>query len=63
MLNAIAAEALHATDIRATLCRGEHPRRRSGDERTVFKALGSALEDLTAATLVRQDATSKLQEK
>ena len=64
LLNAIAAEALCAADIQGTLaqlCRGEHPGRRSGEERTVFKAVGSALEDLTAATLVWQGAASGLQ--
>jgi ornithine cyclodeaminase len=34
----------------AQLCRGERPGRRSAGERTVFKAVGSALEDLAAAT-------------
>lgn len=55
LLNAIAAGALAAGDVRATLaqlCRGEREGRRSIDERTVFKAVGTALEDLSAATLV-----------
>ena len=34
------------------LCRGEHPGRSSDQAITVFKAVGSALEDLTAAVLV-----------
>lgn len=42
-------------DIRARLaqlCRGEHPGRTSPEAVTVFKAVGNALEDLTAAILV-----------
>jgi ornithine cyclodeaminase len=42
----------------AQLCRGERAGRRSRDERTVFKAVGTALEDLTAATLVWQAAVA-----
>jgi ornithine cyclodeaminase len=44
-----------AADVRGTLaalCRGEVPGRRSRDERTVFKSVGTALEDLAAAILV-----------
>ncbi|RYF31593.1 MAG: ornithine cyclodeaminase family protein [Comamonadaceae bacterium] len=55
LLNAIAAGALAAGDVRATLtalCRGEREGRRTADERTVFKAVGTALEDLAAATRV-----------
>lgn len=66
LLNAIAVDALRTTDIQATLaqlCRGEHPGRRSGEERTVFKAVGSALEDLTAATLVWQGVAPDLPRK
>ncbi|WDR06467.1 ornithine cyclodeaminase family protein [Devosia rhodophyticola] len=33
----------------AVLCRGEHPGRQSDDEITVFKSVGTALEDLAAA--------------
>lgn len=33
------------------LCRGQHPGRTSRDEITVFKAVGTALEDLAAASL------------
>ncbi|GAA1959104.1 ornithine cyclodeaminase family protein [Amycolatopsis minnesotensis] len=36
------------------LCRGEAPGRRSDHEITVFKAVGTALADLTAAALVHQ---------
>ncbi|MGJ7496767.1 ornithine cyclodeaminase family protein [Variovorax sp. RT4R15] len=59
LLDAIAAGTLAATDLQATLaqlCRGERGGRSSGDERTVFKAVGTALEDLTAATLVWRSA-------
>lgn len=57
LLDAIAAGTLRAAEVRATLeqlCRGEHPGRVSDHERTVLKAVGSALEDLTAARLVWQ---------
>ena len=43
-----------ANDVRARLdelCRGTHPGRRDPEERTVFKSVGTALEDLAAATL------------
>ncbi|RZL62572.1 MAG: ornithine cyclodeaminase family protein [Variovorax sp.] len=55
LLNAIADGALAAGDVQATLallCRGEREGRRAPGERTVFKAVGTALEDLAAATLV-----------
>ena len=42
----------------ADLCRGRHPGRRSAAERTVFKSVGSALEDLGAAVLVWQAVAS-----
>ncbi|MDQ0044933.1 ornithine cyclodeaminase family protein [Variovorax boronicumulans] len=64
LLDAIAAGTLRAQEVQGTLadlCRGERAGRggRTGDaERTVFKAVGSALEDLTAATLVWQDAAA-----
>lgn len=57
LLNALAAGALAASDVQATLaqlCRGERPGRRAAGERTVFKAVGTALEDLAVATLVWQ---------
>jgi ornithine cyclodeaminase len=59
LLDAIAAGTLRADAVQGTLsqlCRGERPGRSNNEERTVFKAVGSALEDLTAATLVWQDA-------
>ncbi len=57
LLDAIAAGTLQADAVQGTLaqlCRGERPGRAGPEERTVFKAVGSALEDLTAATLVWQ---------
>jgi len=57
LLDAIAAGAVSLETIQGTLaqlCKGERPGRRSAGERTVFKAVGSALEDLAAATLVWQ---------
>lgn len=38
-----------------SLCRGQTPGRGSADEITIFKSVGSALEDLAAANLVYQD--------
>ena len=61
LLDAIAAGTLRADAVQGTLaalCRGERSGRTGGKERTVFKAVGSALEDLTAATLVWQHAGS-----
>jgi ornithine cyclodeaminase/alanine dehydrogenase-like protein (mu-crystallin family) len=57
LLDAIAAGTLRAADVGtlAPLCRGTATGRASHAERTVFKAVGSALEDLAAATLVWQD--------
>jgi ornithine cyclodeaminase len=57
LLDAMAAGTLRAKEVRgtlATLCRAECQGRSTAGERTVFKAVGSALEDLTAATLVWQ---------
>jgi ornithine cyclodeaminase/alanine dehydrogenase-like protein (mu-crystallin family) len=62
LLDAFAANTLTPEGIEATLaqlCRGERPGRLSPSERTVFKAVGSALEDLAAATLVWQGASSE----
>lgn len=61
LLDAIAAGTLRADAVQGTLaalCRGERAGRADREERTVFKAVGSALEDLTAATLVWQHAKS-----
>ncbi len=49
-----------AGDVRGTLtdlCRGTVPGRQSATERTVFKSVGTALEDLAAATLVYEHTT------
>ncbi|SCX74082.1 ornithine cyclodeaminase [Variovorax sp. EL159] len=59
LLDAMAAGTLHAQDVQGTLaelCRGQRAGRADDEERTVFKAVGSALEDLTAATLVWKNA-------
>lgn len=50
-----------AADVKATLtelCRGTAAGRRSNDERTVFKSVGIALEDLAAAILVYEQASA-----
>jgi ornithine cyclodeaminase len=55
LLGPLSRGVFAATDVRGTLAalaRGELPGRRSRDERTVFKSVGTALEDLAAATLV-----------
>ena len=54
LLAPIASGAFRASELRgtlATLCRGEASGRLSPHERTVFKSVGTALEDLAAATL------------
>jgi ornithine cyclodeaminase/alanine dehydrogenase-like protein (mu-crystallin family) len=54
LLGAIAEGCFDAARLQGTLaqlCRGEHPGRQSAGEITVFKAVGSALEDLAAAEL------------
>ena len=61
LLDAIAAGTLRADEVQGTLaalCRGECAGRTGSEERTVFKAVGSALEDLAGATLVWQHAES-----
>lgn len=55
LLGPLARGVLHATAVRGTLaqlCRGEAAGRRDAGERTVFKSVGTALEDLAAAMLV-----------
>ena len=55
LLDAFASGALRPADLRGTLeqlARGHVTGRRADDERTVFKSVGSALEDLAAAMLV-----------
>jgi ornithine cyclodeaminase len=57
LLDAFAAGTLARDALQATLadlCKGRRGGRASDTERTVFKAVGSALEDLAAATLVWQ---------
>lgn len=59
LLGPISRGVLSGADVRATLadlCRGTHLGRSSSRERTVFKSVGSALEDLAAATLVYEQA-------
>jgi ornithine cyclodeaminase/alanine dehydrogenase-like protein (mu-crystallin family) len=59
LLDAIAAGTLSRDAVQATLadlCKGRHAGRQRDAERTVLKAVGSALEDLAAATLVWQAA-------
>jgi ornithine cyclodeaminase/alanine dehydrogenase-like protein (mu-crystallin family) len=55
VLCAIAEGAFDRSQLQATLaqlCQGLHPGRRDDDEITVFKSVGTALEDLAAAELV-----------
>jgi len=64
LLDAFAAKTLTPDRIEANLtqlCRDQRPGRRSPSERTVFKAVGSALEDLAAATLVWTGAAAATQ--
>lgn len=54
ILEPIKSGKFDPADITATLedlCQGRHPGRQSADEITLFKAVGTALEDLAAATL------------
>ncbi len=54
ILQAVAEGAFDTAKLQGTLaqlCRGERDGRRSGDEITVFKSVGTALEDLAAAEL------------
>jgi alanine dehydrogenase len=53
----IAAGVLAAEDVAADLfdlCRGTHPGRRTDDEITLFKSVGTAIEDLAAAAHVHR---------
>jgi ornithine cyclodeaminase/alanine dehydrogenase-like protein (mu-crystallin family) len=52
LLEPIKAGVFQKESVRARLqqlCRGEHPGRNTADEVTVFKAVGTALEDLADA--------------
>ncbi|MDY7579676.1 ornithine cyclodeaminase family protein [Herbaspirillum sp. RTI4] len=55
LLNAFKSGAFNASDVAGTLealCRGQCRVRESDEQRTIFKAVGTALEDLAAATLI-----------
>ncbi len=57
LLGPLSRGVIRAADLRgtlATLARGQAQGRRSSDERTVFKSVGTALEDLAAAMLVME---------
>ena len=59
LLGPMARGVFAASDVRGTLeslVRGERVGRQSGDERTVFKAVGTALEDLAAAVTVYESS-------
>lgn len=55
LIEPLRSGVLAESDIRAdleTLCRGGHPGRERAEAITVFKAVGTALEDLASATLI-----------
>lgn len=57
LLGPLSRGVIGPADVRATLeglCRGTDPGRRTPLERTVFKSVGTALEDLAAAVLVHE---------
>lgn len=59
MLEPLRRGAITEADVRGTLttlCKGVARGRLQDQERTVFKSVGTALEDLAAATLVWQAA-------
>lgn len=61
LLNAFTAQTLSQDDIRGdltSLAKGQGSARRNVTERTVFKAVGTALEDLAAAKLAYQQLSS-----
>lgn len=63
ILQAVAEGALVTSALQgtlATLCRGEAPGRRSAEEITLFKSVGTALEDLAAAEQVWATADNRL---
>jgi ornithine cyclodeaminase/alanine dehydrogenase-like protein (mu-crystallin family) len=60
LLGPMARGVFAAADVQGTLAelvRGSVPGRRSANERTVFKSVGTALEDLAAAVLVYETVT------
>lgn len=61
LLHPMASGVLRADDLKGTLttlCRGVATGRRNHQERTVFKSVGHALEDLTAAVLVYESSAA-----
>jgi len=59
LIDPLASGALRREDIVGDLgglCRGQVPGRRSAEEITLFKSVGSGLEDLAAASLAYQDS-------
>ena len=62
ILDPIASGAWAKEQLAATLedlCRGTHPGRKSSDEITVYKAVGTALEDVAAASLAYDAFTAQ----
>lgn len=62
LVQAIDGGAIARADVRAELadlCAGSHPGRSSRDEITLFKSVGTALEDLCAARLVYERVTKE----
>lgn len=61
LLNALATGQItpqHILATLSTLCRNQHPGRTNDQDITIFKAVGNALEDLSAAILVYRHATT-----
>ncbi|MES1950502.1 ornithine cyclodeaminase [Salinisphaera sp. S4-8] len=61
LIEPLRSGALAEADIQADLaglCRGDHPGREHRDDITVFKAVGTALEDLASATLIYEASQS-----
>jgi ornithine cyclodeaminase len=60
LVGPIAAGRLDASSVDdlAALCRGTAHGRRAGEDITVFKSVGAALEDLAAAILVHEASTA-----
>ena len=57
LASGVLSEAAIAADLFG-LCRGDHPGRWSDDEVTLFKSVGTALEDLAAAIVAYEQSTS-----
>lgn len=65
MLRAVAAGAFREADLQGTLtalCRGDRSGRGDSSQITLFKSVGTALEDLAAATLVMRNVGSGVAE-